>query len=548
MRRLTALVLAALLLTALAAPGLAAEDGGTALDVMRALNTALPQDAQDDYRSMYELFVYSFCDSDGDGIGDLAGVLERLDYINDGDPATDTDLGCTGIWLMPVCPSPTYHKYDVTDYCAVDPAYGTEDDFRALAEACHDRGMTVIVDLVMNHTSSQHPWFTQAADYLRSLGPDQESDETVCPYVSYYNFSRDPGSGYYALEGTDWYYEAPFWSEMPDLALDEPAVRAQFDAITDYWLALGADGFRLDAAKEFHTGDEAANVEVLRWFTDMVKAKRPDAYVVAEVWTSLTGYAPYYASGVDSVFAFAFADSQGVIANAIKRLQGGDASSYGRAIVSAQDAIGAYTDSYIDAPFYTNHDMGRSAGYYPGELCANQVKMAQAMNLLMSGCSFLYYGEELGMKGSGKDENKRAPMYWSSDPEAEGMCAGPEGMDHIKARFPSLEEQRQDGDSVYSFVVQALRLREAWPAVSHGRATFLEQLSGPDVCVLEKQYDGQRAVLAFNISAQPQTADLSALEADLALSGALVTTPEAPVLEGGRLSLPMYSVALLTVE
>ena len=172
--------------------------------------------------------------------------------------------------------------------------------------------------------------------------------------------------------------------------------------------------------------------------------------------------------------------------------------------------------------------------------------MAQAMNLLMSGCSFLYYGEELGMKGAGKDENKRAPMYWSSDPNAQGMCDGPEGMDEIKMRFASLEEQRQDGDSVFNFVVQTLRLRAAYPAVSHGQAAFLEQLSDADVCVLEKQYEGQYVLLAFNSSPEARTVDLAPLEKAPVLSGALVTTAESPVLEGEQLTLPMYSVALLT--
>ena len=547
LRKITALLLLAGLLAGLGGQALAAEaEGQTALDVMRQINTALPVDPQDNYRTYYEVFVYSFYDSDGDGVGDLPGLLEKLDCINDGDPATDADLGCTGLWLLPVCPSPTYHKYDVTDYCAIDPAYGTLDDFRALADACHARGMYLLVDLVMNHTSSSHPWFTQAAEYLRSLEPGAEPDPEACPYVDYYNFSRDSGSGRYALEGTDWYYEAPFWSEMPDLDLNCQAVRAEFDAIVDFWLAQGADGFRLDGAKEYFSGDPDANVQTLSWFNDMVKSKRPDAYIVAEVWTALSSYAPYYASGIDSCFNFAFADSQGTIANSIKRLQNANASTYGRAIVNFQQTVADYADSYIDAPFYTNHDMGRSAGYYPGQLCENQVKMAQAMNLLMSGSAFLYYGEELGMKGAGKDENKRAPMFWSEDPGQAGMCAGPPDMEDVAMRFAGFDGQDADGNSILNFVRQAIRLRGAWPALSHGQAVFHEQLSSQDVCVLEKRYESQQALLVFNISPESQTVDLSPLDMAPVLSGCLVSTPEAPALEGEQLTLPMYSVALLT--
>ena len=131
------------------------EGGVTALSLMQEVNTGDEQIIDDNYRTWYEVFVYSFFDSDGDGIGDLNGLTEKLDYINDGDPATDTDLGCNGIWLMPVMPSTTYHKYDVTDYCDIDPEYGTMDDFKNLIAACHERGINVIIDLVMNHTSSQ---------------------------------------------------------------------------------------------------------------------------------------------------------------------------------------------------------------------------------------------------------------------------------------------------------------------------------------------------------------------------------------------------------
>ena len=138
--------------------------GVTALSLMQQVNTGDEQIVDDNYRTWYEVFVYSFFDSDGDGIGDLKGLTEKLDYINDGDPSTDTDLGCNGIWLMPVMPSTTYHKYDVTDYLDIDPEYGTMDDFKNLVAACHDRGINVIIDLVMNHTSSQHEWFKTATE------------------------------------------------------------------------------------------------------------------------------------------------------------------------------------------------------------------------------------------------------------------------------------------------------------------------------------------------------------------------------------------------
>ena len=124
-----------------------------------AINEKTVSIIDDKCRTTYEVFVYSFCDSDGDGVGDLQGLISKLDYINDGDPETDTDLGCNQIWLMPVSPSTTYHKYDVTDYMGIDPEYGTMGDFDMLVEACHSRGIHVIIDQVYNHSSVEHPWF-----------------------------------------------------------------------------------------------------------------------------------------------------------------------------------------------------------------------------------------------------------------------------------------------------------------------------------------------------------------------------------------------------
>ena len=269
-------------------------DEVTALSLMQQINPETENVPDDNYRTYYEVFVYSFYDSDGDGIGDLKGVTEKLDYINDGDSTTDTDLGCNGIWLMPIMPSTTYHKYDVTDYEDIDPEYGTLDDFKTLIDACHERGINVIIDLVMNHTSSGHEWFQTAYKYLQNLPQGTEPDASECPYVDYYNFSREKKNGYYPVEGTDWYYEGQFWSEMPDLNWDNEAVKTEFEQIVQYWLNLGVDGFRLDAVKEFYSGADEKNIAVLTWFNNMVKAKKEDAYLVGEAWSASNIYSNYF--------------------------------------------------------------------------------------------------------------------------------------------------------------------------------------------------------------------------------------------------------------
>ena len=513
-----------------------------------------PEIIDDKYRTYYEVFLYSFADSNGDGIGDIRGLIDKLDYINDGDDTTDTDLGCNGIWLMPIMPSTTYHKYDVTDYEDIDAEYGDLDDFKELVAECHKRGIRLIIDLVMNHTSSKHPWFEAACDYIEGLG-GAEPSEAECPYFGYYNFTREPkGDVYYEVGDTGWYYEAQFWSEMPDLNLENQAVRDEFDGITSFWMDLGVDGFRLDAAGEYETGQTTKNIEILSWFHSMVEEKNADAYIVAEVWQDLDTYAKYYESGIDSCFDFAFANADGIIADSLKKTAGYNASSYGNAAANVQKKLAAYNADYIDAPFYTNHDMARSAGYYSGDYSENMTKISGAMNLFMSGNAFLYYGEELGMKGSGKDENKRAPMYWSdagNEKTAEGMCHGPEGMDAIKMKYGSLEEQKDDPDSVYNFYRAVIKLRNAYPEIARGQVTFLKDLSDENVCVLKKTWNDRELVIAFNLSEQAETVDLSDVTlngregAKMSLGGALTTTDEEIGFSGGTLSLPVYSVAIL---
>lgn len=498
-----------------------------------------PVSMEDNYRTWYEVFVYSFYDSNGDGIGDLKGLTQKLDYINDGDPGTFEDLGCSGIWLMPVMPSTTYHKYDVTDYYGIDQEYGTMEDFEAFMAACQERGIKVILDLVINHSSSQHPWFQEACSYLAELG-EGEPDLSVCPYVDYYHFSKEKQGGYAQVSGSDiWYYEAQFWDGMPDLNLYNEQLRGEIEQIVDFWLDKGVGGFRLDAAKEYETGANAANTEILAWFTDMVKSKKGDAYLVAEVWTDFNTYAGYYDSGIDSVFNFAFADNDGIIAKTVK----GNipASSYSSRLEEMEAVFAEHNPDYIDAPFYTNHDMGRSAGYYAGEESEAQTKLAGAMNLMMSGSAFLYYGEELGMKGAGKDENKRAPMYFSTDPLAEGMCKGPGDMDEIKMKFGSYEEQEKDPSSVYAYYKKAIYLRNLYPVIRKGRTENLEDYTSDTIAAFLRSWEGEKLYVFINISKEEAVLKLSGINA---VADALYVGEEKGSLQDGTLTIPGYGIML----
>ena len=504
--------------------------------------------ADDNYRTTYEIFVYSFCDSNGDGSGDFNGIRSKLDYIE--------DLGFDAIWLTPVHPSSTYHKYDVDDYYEIDPAFGTMEDYEALLKECHERGIRVYMDLVLNHTSEDNAWFKAASDYLHELSSGAEPDVSECKYFDYYNFSRESSGGYAPLDGTDWYYEARFWSEMPDLNLSSEAVRGEIRDILAFWLGKGVDGFRLDAVTYYIYADPEANVEFLRFLTEAGRSIRPDCYFVGEAWTDRNTIAQLYGSGIDSLFDFPFSGNEGFIANIINGTY--KASDDVKGMLLAQEAYSSANPDYVDAPFYTNHDMARSAGYYAAD-DGPVTKMAYAMSLFMTGNSFVYYGEEIGMKGAGKDENKRAPMYWSDDPDDPDMCAGPPDMDEFPMKFPSAAEQMKDNLSLWTWFREVIRVRNAFPAIARGTTEGVDSLSDDNVAAFMRR-DPENGDLLIVMNLRADTAvkemtgvvsaadgvDSTGAESSLTLAAVLNTGEEDITYEQGVLTLPGYSIAVFT--
>ncbi len=493
----------------------------------------------DNYRTYYEVFVRSFYDGDGDGTGDFKGLTQKLDYI--------AELGFNGIWLMPIMPSPTYHKYDVIDYYAIDPEYGTMEDFKAFLMACEERGINVIIDMVFNHTSSEHPWFKEAYAYIQGLEPGQEPDVKECPYVEYYNFQREFSTGYSVVEGTEWYYESRFWYGMPDLNLQSEAVREGFEEIAKYWLDMGVSGFRLDAAKEYESGNPEANIEILEWYTDFVKGYKPDAYLVAEVWDTLETVTAYYASGIDSIFNYPFGNHDGKVVLAIKSAGGGKSgAAFAQSLEEVEAGFKAQNPNMIDAPFLSNHDTGRIAGFLaPSE---DKIKLGGAVNLLMSGSSFVYYGEEIGMKGAGKDENKRAPMRWTSD-EGEGMTNPPPNMDKLQQKYGTVEEQLADEDSIYNYYKNAIAIRNTYPEIARGSQKAIA-LSDGDMIVIAKEYEGETTYVVINNSEEEKQIDLSGTVLEgTKLKSTLVVTPgtqkESITLKKNQLSMPGFGVCIL---
>ncbi len=494
----------------------------------------LGESPDDNYRTYYEIFVYSFCDSDGDGIGDLRGVISKLDYLE--------RLGITGIWLMPIHPSTSYHKYNVSDYCDIDPDYGTMEDMDDLLAECESRGIRVILDLVLNHTGSAHSWFQGAVEYLQSLG-DGEPNPADCPYFDYYFFAQESKSGYTKVPGTSWYYESQFSSDMPDLNLGSPAVREEIEKIIRFWLDKGVAGFRLDAAKEFYSGSAEKNIEVLSWLQETVTGIREDAYLVAEVWDSFHNITTYYESGITSIFDYPFGDAGGKIITVLRNAGNpGTVTTYATALEKADKAYSGANPNYIDAPFLSNHDVGRIADFCGSDEL--KTKLAGAMNLFMSGSAFIYYGEEIGMVGSGNDPSKRAPMYWNDARDQGTAAPPPECTLPDSYPFGSLEQQEKDDQSVYNYYRQAIAIRNAIPAISHGLTTAEADLNTGCVSAFRKSCDLGECIILMNIDTVTVQVDLTAYD-QWTLGAKLSADGEPVTLEGTTLTLPPFGAAIL---
>lgn len=493
------------------------------------------QIVDDNYRNYYEIFVYSFYDSDGDGIGDLNGVTQKLDYIR--------NMGFNGIWLMPVFQSTTYHKYDTVDYMQIDPEYGSTEDMQNLIEECHKRGIRIILDFVMNHTSSQHPWFTQACEYLEQLPQGAEPDEQECPYVGYYHFANEQKQDYYQVKNTDWYYEGVFWSEMPDLNLENEQLRAELGQIASYWIGMGIDGFRMDAAMHFEENDTTANTEILNWFYEYCLNQNPDFYMVSEVWANEAAIADYYASGTPSMFNFDLADKEGKLIKAARGTY--KAANLVQSMLKYQTDFAAKNPDYIDAPFITNHDMGRVANALRND--PDDLKMAGGLLMTLSGNPFVYYGEEIGMSSAGtKDENKRLPFIWS-DTDTAGMTKGPKDADAgITSAFAGVEEQQADSDSILNYYKRALRLRNENPELARGTIEAVEALCDGHQAVITKTWEDSTIAVVYNTSDEAIEVKLTGSAIDfMAIRGYLTLHGEAITLENGVLTMPAQSICIM---
>jgi alpha-amylase len=454
----------------------------------------------------YEVFVRSFSDSDGDGVGDLRGLTAKLDYLK--------DLGVDALWLMPVFESPSYHGYDTIDYEKIQPAYGTGEDFdRFIAEA-HRRGIKVILDFVMNHTSSKNPWFIDSASSFSS------------PHRDWYVWrTDDPGWKQPWGDGPTWhpnpngptpiptFYYGIFWSGMPDLNFSNPAVRQEMEHLAAGWLARGVDGFRLDATRHLFAdgpgdlqSDQPETHDYLREFAASVRQAKPQATLVGENWTETPKIATYYGStatvkeGDELPMTFNFPLAEAIV----KGVHDGDASGIAAKL---QEMAEVYPTGIIDTPFLTNHDQQRVAtdlGNDPAKL-----RSAAAVLLTLPGAPFLYYGEEVGLQngpGTG-DEFKRTPMPWDESTGG-GFTAGHPWFDFAPGKeTANVAAETGDPSSLLSYYRQLIRLRHSSAALKKGDFKLLTSGDrNAPVLAFVRQSGKEKVLVVHNLSGGEVTA------------------------------------------
>jgi glycosidase len=403
----------------------------------------------------YEIFVYSFFDSNGDGIGDLPGLISKLDYLNDGKGSAGKSLNVNCIWLMPVTASPTYHGYDTTDFYNIRPEYGTKDDFKKLIQEAHRRGIYVLVDMMFNHTSIFHPWFQEA------LGnPDS-------PYRKWYIFS-DNDPGYSGPLGKAWhknpfregYYYGVFDFSLPDLNLQNPDVTRELYKVTEFWIKeMGVDGFRMDAVKHFVEDgqkqlDTPQTKAWLREYRKFYTSLKPDFFTVGEIaaGSSLIGY---YPDQMEQYFEFTLA--QGFI-NSAKIGQ----PSF---VNLVKDANGRWPNQRYSI-FLTNHDQNRVMDALLSDM--SKMKLATTAYLTSPGLPFIYYGEEIGMLGSKPDPDIRTPMQWEPGEKGGFTTGKPWAALKPDVDKVNVKAQENDPNSLLNLYRKLVNLRRANSALSQG--------------------------------------------------------------------------------
>jgi len=460
--------------------------------------------------TFYEIFVRSFADAShgplaGDGIGDLQGLIEHLDYLNDGRGAAGRSLGIDAVWLMPIQPSPSYHGYDVTDYFAVNPQFGDLPLMRRFVSEAHRRGIRVIVDLVLNHTSSRHPLFQQALRETAGGSARRMFRFAPLPEQLWGNW----GERLWHPAGDAFYYGA-FGDQMPDWNFREPAVTAHHRRAAEFWLrAVGVDGFRLDAVRYFYeNGDELLDTaETRQWlkeFTDYCHAVKPDSFVIGEDTARVPEVARCLRGGaMDSAFEFDLAHA---IVESIRLQTGGILTQ------TLQQLDTLYGRDPRWATFLSNHDQDRIRTQLGDR--EDRTRLAAKLLFTLPGVTFIYYGEELGVRGAKPDPELRTPMPWSADWPNAGFTAPTAHPWHpLNADFKTVNVAAESGpDSMLSLYRRLIALRASSPALRHGAPVAIT-VDDPRLFVMLRTTADEAVIVLANPTDAPRPGPILTLHA-----------------------------------
>ncbi len=501
------------------------------------------------YRTFYQIFVSSYADSDQDGIGDLRGICDKLPEI--------VDMGFDGIWLTPIFSSPSYHKYDTTDYFQVDEDFGTMADLEDLIALCHEKDVRLILDLAINHTSSSHPWFQNALLAHRkklqgeTLTSEEEDYDSLYVFFDSEEEARASGSTYYQAGANSFYYEGNFSSDMPELNFESEFTYEKVEEILDFYLGKGIDGFRLDAVTSYDYKKVQRNVEILDRIAQMGHGKDPDCYFVGETWEAGDVYSQYAQSDIDSCFYFpgstAYTSTSFLLSG--NAMDGMYKKTYLNGLRTMEDLSG----ESIPASFLDNHDLPRATKGRDKRM----TKFQLGLLAFTSGTTFTYYGDEIGMSSSNnpggdyQDSNYRTHYFWDDESHAY-ECHDPEHALAQEAYYPSYREQKDDPNSIRNYVRKANLIRSSYPTLLRGKTSTTEkdQRTNEDVSSLlsflrSDQEETYRVLINYH-SYEEVSYVLDEDEEPLTV---LLADEEIPATRKDRtLTIPPYSMALIRVQ
>ncbi len=427
----------------------------------------------------YQVLVYSFADSNGDGWGDLKGLTQHLDYLNDGKGAEGHSLNVSVIWLSPIFPADSYHGYDVDNYFAIDPKWGTMQDFENLVAAAHKRGIKVILDMPFNHTGRGNPWFQSFANNPKGRYGDWYIQKN--PKVTY-GYGEGGWNTTYDEDSNPVVYYSSFWAGMPDLNASNPQVIQEYHKILKFWLERGVDGFRFDAAKFiFNAGKYPRGTPTVKLNNEFWSSLRsyartinPNVFFLGEIYSWSVPELAAYADSLDSDFDFADAHTM------INIIGGGSFSGL-NSMEKSSLAIFDQHPGFTPSTLLTNHDQDRLMSQLLVLTGQDPVfslqlnKFAAAVEQTLPGLPWVYYGEELGMIGArymNDDVARRDDFIWNNDRGSPpnptwAISNGHDAVDQ-NDNTPSVETQNKDPKSLLNFYRRLSDLRVASPAIQGG--------------------------------------------------------------------------------